>query len=116
MGQGGLFVRGGALGGDHHVLPDPLQGLTQLFLTVGVHICGVEVVDTALIGPADQLHRLGGGDPLDGQGAEGGLGDLELRAAQSDGLHGDSSSVPARLGRCFPHCSILSRLCKSAPL
>ena len=94
VGSDRFFIFSGTLGGDHHLVPDAVQGLAQLFLAVGVHIGGVEVVDAAIHGPADQLHRVRLGDPLDGQGAEGCLGDVQLRAAQSDFFHGPLLSPP----------------------
>ena len=91
VGQNGLFVLSGALGGDHHVLADTLKGLAQLLLAVGVGVGGVEVVDAAVHRPADQLHGVGLGNALDGQSAKGGLGDVQFRAAQSDFFHISSS-------------------------
>ena len=101
-----------ALGGNHHVLPHVVEGLSQFFLAVGVHIRGVEIVDPRLIGPADQLHRVRLGDPLNGQGAERRLGHQQAGAAQSDFLH-DSSSFPRRAGH-FPalDCITFFQVCK----
>ena len=87
VGKHRLLVSAAALGGDDDVLPDPLQGLAQLFLTVGVHIRGVKVVDSAVYGPADQLHRVRLGNPLDRQSAEGCLRHHQFRASQSDFFH-----------------------------
>ena len=64
-----------------------MEGLAQFFLAVGVHICGVKVVDAAVIGPADQFYRVGLGDTLDRQRAEGRFGDVQLCAAQPDLFH-----------------------------
>ena len=88
--EDGLFVPPAALGGNDHILPHALQGLAQFFLAVGVHVGGVEVVDPAVYGPADQLHRVGRGNPLDGQGAEGRLRHHQFRPPQSDFFHNSS--------------------------
>ena len=91
MAEGRGLIRGGALGGDHHILPDTLQSLTQFLLTVRIGVGGIEVVDARVHGTANQAHRVGPGNSLDGQGTEGGLGDMQFRAAQSDFLHIPSS-------------------------
>ena len=87
VGQHRLLVPAAAFGGDDHVPPDGFQGLAQLFLAVGVHIRGVKVVDPAVYGPADQLYRVGLGNPLDGQGAESRPRHHQFRAPQSDLFH-----------------------------
>ena len=92
-----LFVSSAALGGNHHVLPHVVEGLSQFFLAVSVHIRGVEIVDSRLTGPADQLHCIRLGNPLDGQGTERRLGHQQAGTAQSDFLH-NSSSFPHRAG------------------
>ena len=87
VGQSRLPIRSGALGGDHHISPHVMESLSQFFLTVGVHIGGVEIVDTALIGSANQFHSAGLGDALNRQCAKGRFGDVQLRAAQPDLFH-----------------------------
>ena len=98
VGKHRLFVRATALGGDDHILPHIVQRRAQLLLAVRVHVGRVEIVDARLIGPAYQLHRVGLGNALDGQRAEGGLGHIQLRAAQSDFLHTPYPPLPAYAG------------------
>ena len=88
--QSRLLVRGSALSGDHHMLPHIVQGRSQLFLTVGIHIRRIEIIDSGLIGPADQLHRVSFGDTLNRQRADGGSRHIQIRAAQSDFSHAAS--------------------------
>ena len=117
VGLNGLFIRSAALGGDHHILPHVVEGLSQLLLAVCVHIGGVKVVDAGVVGPADQLHRVRLGDPLDGQRAERRLGHQQARFSQSDLLdfHTHISFSPVGQSPQFScgYCTTIFLVCKS---
>ena len=65
--QSRLLVRGSALSGDHHMLPHIVQGRSQLFLTVRIHISGIKIVDARLIRLSNQPDRVSFGNALNRQ-------------------------------------------------
>ena len=105
VGLDGFLILSAALGGDHDVVADVVEGLTDLLLAVGIHVGGIEIVDAALIGPAQQLPGGFVTDALHRQRAEGGLGNVELRPTQADfwDIHGSSPFRGLSCGACpFP--------------
>ena len=81
--------RGGhGLGGNNDLLPHIVERQPQLFLAVRINMSGVEIIDTALISAAQQLHRLLFVHPLYGQCAEAIFGNNQICASQTYRIHG----------------------------
>ena len=72
---------GVGLGGDDHLVPDPLEGIAHLLLAVGVRAGSVEVVHPAVHRLAQQTGGLLFRDPLDRQTAKAVLLDLDPSGA-----------------------------------
>ena len=96
MGLYGLLVSSAALGGDDDLVADSVKGSAQFLFTVGISIGGIKIIDAGFIGSANQLHSVRMADTLNRQGAERRLGDIQLRASQSDLIHG-SPPAPCRV-------------------
>ena len=71
----GIHGAGHALGGQHEMLPDPLQRLTQVAFTDGIAPGSVDIIDTGIQKLTDQNLCAGGVDPLNGNAAKAHAGD-----------------------------------------
>ena len=80
-----------ALGGEDDLVPNPLKGVADLFLTVAVRAGSVKIIHAAVHSLPQQIGGLLLGDTLNGQAAEAIFLDLDAGTAQSNRSHRYSS-------------------------
>ena len=83
----GLFCQPAALGGQHKLIPDALQGVAQVLLADGVAPGGVDVIDPRLHQLPDESLGPLRIDALDGNAAEAQPGHPQARFAQNTIFH-----------------------------
>ena len=86
----GLRIPGAGLGGDVDLVPHVVEGQTDLFLAVGVHVGCVKKGEARLVGAAQEPAGVVLADALDGQSTESILGRDDPGAAECNGFHGSS--------------------------
>ena len=89
----GLLGAGHALGCQDKILPDALQGLTQVAFADGITPGGVDVVDPGLTKLEHQLPGAGSVNALNGDAAEAQTGDLQTGFSKNSVFHNMFSPI-----------------------